>query len=256
MTRRLARVGLLGLTLAAALAIPAATHAATPPPPTPPPESVEGADTNALIPVPVGCPQPEPAAVVFVGTMLGKDDVTQVVRYQIDQIRAGSASPWAVDGLVDVRYGDDYRFLDRGSTYLVGAGFDPVYGALSSTVRPAEPAFGGNDVIGVDDIAVTCPRIDDPIRTLNVDGTSVDSGLLSLLTEDRRLLLATLAVPTAIAFAALIALVLLKTFGRLALAGVWQLGRAAVTPVTDHRAARVRAHRSTSEPAADKVDVR
>jgi hypothetical protein len=247
--RRLVRLGLLGLTLAAALAVPTDARAAT----TPPPEAVSSADPEALIPVPVGCPRPDPAAVVFVGTMLGKDDVTQVVRYRIDQIRAGSASPWAVDGLVDVRYGDDYRFLDPGSTYLIGAGFDPVYGALSSTVRAPEPTFGGNAVVGVDDISVTCPRIDDPIRTLNVDGTSVDSGLLSLLTEDRRLLLATIAVPTAIAFAVLLALVVLKTFGRLTLAGVWQLGRAAVVPVTDHRAARVRTHRP-GDPVPEKVD--
>lgn len=193
--------------------------------------------------MPVGCPRPDPAAVAFVGTMVGKDDVVQVVRFRIDQIRAGSASPWAVDGLIDIRYGDDYRFLVEGEEYLVGAGFDPVYGSLSSSVRPPEPTFGGNDVVGVDDTAVECPVIDDPVRTLNVDGTSVDSGVLSLMTEDRRLLLATFAVPAAIVFAALLALVVLKTLGRLAMSGMWQLGRAAVTPVPDHRAVRVRSHR-------------
>ncbi len=179
--------------------------------------------------------------------MIGKDDVTQVVRFRIDQLRAGSAAPWAIDGLIDVRYGNDYRFLVEGDQYLIGAGSDPVYGVLSSTVRPAEPTFGGNDVVGVDDIAVTCPRLDDPVRTVNLDGTSVDSGVLSLMTGDRRLLLATLAVPTAIVFAALLALVILKMFGRLAFQGVWQLGRAAVTPVADHRAVRVRTHRSVEE---------
>jgi len=188
--------------------------------------------------------------VAFVGTMIGKDDVTQVVRFRIDQLRAGSASPWAIDGLIDIRYGDDYRFLDTGEQYLVGARFDPVYGSLSSTVRPPEPTFGGNDVIGVDDVSIICPTIDDPVRTLNVDGTSVNSGVLSLLTEDRRLLLATLAVPAALVFAALLALVVLKMFGRLAMSGVWQLGRAAVTPVPDHRVVRVRSHR-----AVDSVDV-
>ena len=44
--------------------------------------------STSLIPVPAGCPTPEPAAVVFTGTMIGKDDVTQTVRYRIDQIRA------------------------------------------------------------------------------------------------------------------------------------------------------------------------
>jgi len=218
----------------------------------PPPDPSEGQETDPLIPVPVGCPRPDPAAVVFVGTMIGKDDVTQVVRFLIGQIRAGSASNWAVDGLIDIRYGEDYRFLVEGDEYLVGAGFDPVYGSLSSTVRPPEPTFGGNDVIGVDDTAVVCPVIDDPVRTLNIDGTSVDSGVLSLMTEDRRLLLATLAVPTALVFAALLALVVLKGFGRLAMNGMWQLGRAAVTPVADHRAVRVRTHRPREIEATDR----
>ena len=234
-------LGLSGLLWAVTAAGP--VDAAAPPPP---PDSAV-TETNPLIPVPDGCPRPDPAAVTFVGTMIGKDDVTEVVRFRIDQIRAGSAEPWAIEGLIDVRYGDDYRFLDEGEQYLIGAGPDPVYGALSSRVRPPEPTFGGNDVIGVDDLSVTCPELDDPIRTLNLDGTSVDSGVLSLLTEDRRLLLATLAVPAALVAAALLALVLLKMFGRLAVSGVWQLGRAAVTPVPDHRAARVRTHRRVDD---------
>lgn len=226
-------------------------HAAPPdaPPVTQAPApTVPATATDSLIPVPAGCPQPDPAAVAFVGTMVGKDDVTQTVRFRIDQLRAGSASPWAIDGLIDVRYGDDYRFLDVDHQYLIGAGYDSTYGALSSTVRPVEPTFGGNDVVGVDDVAVACPRIDDPVRTLEVDGSSVDSGVMSLLLDDRRLLLATVAVPAAIVFAALLALVVLKVFGGLALRGVMQLGRAAVTPVPDHRVVRVRRHGDAAGP--------
>jgi hypothetical protein len=244
-------MGLLGLLCAAPLALTLASGTAVaapddPPPATlppeiPPPEPAVQADS--LIPVPVGCPAPDPAAVVFTGTMIGKDDVTEVVRFRIDQIRAGSADPWAVNGMIDVRYGPDYRFLAQDEQYLIGAGLDPIYGVLSSTVRPPEPTFGGNDVVGVDDLAVDCPVIDDPIRTLHVDGTSVDSGVLSLMTEDRRLLFATLAVPTMIGFAVLIGLVLLRTVGVLAFHGMFQLGRAAVTPVPDHRAVRLRTHR-------------
>jgi hypothetical protein len=248
--RRHVNAVLVGLAAAMAVVAPAAAHDRTaapeptsPPPTTQAPAPVREPAGNGLVPIPAGCPVPEPAAVAFVGTMIGKDDVTQTVRFRIDQLRAGSASPWAIDGLIDVRYGDDYRFLDDGHQYLVGAGYDPTYGALSSRVRPAEPTFGGNDVIGVDDVAVECPLVDDPVRTLEVDGTSVDSGVLTLLVDDKRLLLATLAVPTAIAFAALLALVVLKTFGVLAARGVFQLGRAAVTPVPDHRATRVRRHR-------------
>ncbi len=253
MTRRQRRTGLIGLLCALpfAFALSAGTAAAAPPPDNPPPATLPpenpppdlGVQTDSLIPIPVGCPVPDPAAAVFTGTMIGKDDVTQVVRFRIDQLRAGSVAPWAINGMIDVRYGPDYRFLAEGEQYLIGAGLDPVYGVLASTVRPPEPTFGGNDVVGVDDLAVDCPAIDDPIRTLQVDGTSVDSGVLSLMTEDRRLLLATLAVPTMIVFAILLALVLLRMFGGIAFRGVFQLGRAAITPVPDHRAVRVRTHR-------------
>lgn len=209
---------------------------ASPPPPDEPTEYIP------LVPVPAGCPTPQRADVVFVGTTTGKDDVTQTVRFEIDQLRAGTANPWAVDGMIDVRYGEDYRFLVEGEQYLVGAGFNSSYGALSSTVRPVEPNFGGNDVIGVDDTAIECPVVDDPIRTLNVDGTSVNSGVLSLLFDDRRLLLATIAVPTALAFAALLAFAVLRVLAGLGAKGVFELGRAAVTPVPDHRAVRTRSH--------------
>jgi len=211
--------------------------------PPPPPDTTIPNGTVPLVLVPPTCPNPDRAVLAFVGTATGKDDVAQVVRFHIDQLRSGSASNWAIDGLIDVRFGDDYRFLDVGEQYLVGAGFDPEYAALSSNVRPPEPDFGGNDVVGVDDSAVDCPTVDDPVRTLMVDGTDVDSGVMSLLFDDKRVLLATLAVPAAIAFAALIVLVLLRMAIGLAGKGVLELGRAAVTPVPDHRAVRIRRHR-------------
>jgi hypothetical protein len=264
MSRQRRRTALLGVAIAVALwpAIGAGLASAAPPPDDPPPATLPpenappepGVQPGMLIPVPVGCPVPDPAAVVFTGTMIGKDDVTQVVRFRIDQVRAGTAEPWAVNGLIDVRYGPDYRFLSEGDQYLIGVGLDPVYGVPASTVRPPEPTFGGNDVVGVDDLAVDCPTLDDPVRTLQVDGTSVDSGVLSLMTEDRRLLLATLAVPTMIVFGVLVALVVLRVFGGLAFRGVFQLGRAAVTPVTDHRAVRVRTHRPRDADAAPLDD--
>jgi hypothetical protein len=65
---------------------------AAPPPDDPPPVTLPqeiappepGVQPDVLIPVPVGCPVPDPAAVVFTGTMIGKDDVTQVVRFRIE----------------------------------------------------------------------------------------------------------------------------------------------------------------------------
>ena len=264
MKRPLRRTGLAGLlcVLPLAFALGAGAAEAAPPPDDPAPTAPSavspipepGEQSEWLIPVPVGCPTPIQADAVFTGTMIGKDDVTQVVRFRIDQLRAGSVDPWAINGLIDVRYGPDYRFLSNGDQYLIGIGLDPVYGLPASTVRPPEPTFGGNDVVGVDDIAVDCPALDDPIRTLQIDGTSIDSGVLSLMTEDRRLLLATIAVPTAIVFAVLLALVVLRVFGKLAFRGIFQLGRSAVTPVPDHRAVRVRAHRPRDADESATLD--
>jgi hypothetical protein len=222
------------------LAAGGATYAAAPPT-----DDTVPAGPSSLIEIPDGCPQPEQAVLAFTGTAMGKDDIAQVVRFRIDQLRAGSTSDWAIDGLIDVRFGDDYRFLEVGDQYLVGAGFDTEYGALSSRVRPPEPDFGGNDVVGVDDSSVECPTVDDPVRTLMVDGTDVDSGVMSLLFDDRRVVLATIAVPTAIALVALIALAIVRLLLGLAGKGVFQLGRAAVTPVPDHRAVRIRRHRAS-----------
>ncbi len=234
----IAGVAIAAASLTGAMAVGAAAP--------PPPDTTIPPGAAPLVVVPPSCPQLEPAAVSFVGTVTGKDDVVQVVRFEIDQLRSGSARPWAIDGQIDVRFGDDYRFLDVDQQYLVGAGFDPEYGALSSSVRPPEPDFGGNDVVGVDDSSVVCPVVDEPIRTLNVDGTDVDSGVLSLLFDDRRVLLATVAVPSAIALVALVVLVLLRMAVGLASKGVFELGRAAVTPVPDHRAVRVRSHRKNA----------
>ena len=190
-------LGTAGGTLSATIPPPDDTTVATPtdeeggtPAPPPPPTTTPGTGTGdgppRLVVIPDGCPEPGVAALAFVGTVTGKDDIAQVVRFHIDQLRVRVGEDWAVDGLIDVRFGDDYRFLDVGKQYLVGAGFDPEYAALSSNVRPPEPEFGGNDVVGVDDSAVDCPKVDDPVRTLMVDGTDVDSGVMSLLFDDRR----------------------------------------------------------------------
>lgn len=231
-------VGIVVLSGSAAQAIPA------PPEPAP----AEGAATS-LIPVPTGCSVPPPADVAFVGTVLDKDAFIEkgTVRFKIDQVRAGDASPFSVSGVLDVRYGPDSKYLDLDSQYLVGASVDPAIGVLASKVTAETPLFGGDAVIGLEDTEVECPVLDDPIQTLNLDGTPVDSGLLAPLFEDRRLLLAVVGVPAAVAGAALIALVLLRRLLQIGLTGVFALGRQAVTPKPDHRAARIREH------AADDV---
>lgn len=218
------------------------TVAAPVPAPAPPTTVAPVGDGAApLVPIPAGCVAPEPADVAFVGLAVDKD--FERVRYRIVQLRSGSAIGYSVDGLVDVLYFDDAKFLDVGEEYLVGARFRPAYGALQSTIRPEEPLFGGNDVIGLEDTDIDCPTVDDPVRTVRPDGAGVDSGVLTPLFDDKRKLFATVGVPTAVAFGVVAALVLARWLLGLGFAGIFALGRAAVTPTEDHRAVRVRRHR-------------
>ena len=218
--------------------------AAAPEPVVPRPVPV-GDDTRLdLIPVPLGCPVPEPADVAFVGTVLAKDEFVEkgTVRYRIDQVRAGSAGPFAIDGRIDVRYGPDSQYLEVDSQYLVSASVDRSIAALASKIAPEAPLFGGDAVVGVEDTETECPVIDDPVMTINLDGTAVESRLLTPLLADRRVLLATIGVPALAVGLALVGLVLLRKLLGSGLSGVFALGRAAVTPSPDHRAERVRRH--------------
>ncbi len=226
-----------------ALLITGASVSASPIEPGEPTEApIDGDGPPPLVPAPQGCDAPEPADVAFVGTAVAKD--FEKVRYEIKQLRAGTATGSAIDGLIDVLYFEDVKFIDIGVDYLVGARFDPEIGTMFSTVRPPEPLFGGNDVIGLNDSDLECPVFDDPVRTLHPDGTGVDSGVLSPLFDNKRTVLATLGVPTALAFALIIGLILLRALWMVAFKGIFELGRAAVTPTPDHRAVRVREHRA------------
>ena len=232
-----------------AAAVGAAANAA--PPPEPPDAEDPGASTR-LVPIPPGCPQPVQPDLAFVGEVIDKDGYIDrgAVRFRLAQLRAGSAVPHATDGIIDVRYGPDSKYLEIGEEYLVSAAIDPDIGRLASTVSPEAPLFGGNDVIGVDDTAIECPELENAVVTLHVDGSSIESGVLTPLFRDSRVLLATIGVPAAVVGVVLIALVVLRWASRWFMGGVFALGRAATTPTVDHRAARVRRH-GTSGDAAD-----
>lgn len=239
---------LIGLAVAVVMPSPAAAGTE---PPAPPPDQEFVTDPSALIQVPVGCPAPDPADVAFVGTALAKDEFIEkgTVRYQIDQVRAGNAAPFSVDGVIDVRYGPDSQYLDIGEQYLVSAAVDVSIGTLASKVSPDAPLFGGDAVVGVEDTEVVCPVVDDPVQTINLDGSPVETGLFNPLLADKGVLLATIAVPAAIVGVALIGLVLLRRVLDVGFRGIFALGRAAVVPSGDHRAARVRRHATDLEAA-------
>lgn len=76
------------------------------------------------------------------------------------------------------------RYLDIGEQYVVGAGTNSITKRLVSTVREPAPLFGGDQVVGVNDSDVDCPPFEDPTRTLTLQGTSVESGVLAPMIED------------------------------------------------------------------------
>ena len=171
----------------------------------PPPVSTPSAP---LIQTPAGCPPPPLATVVFVGTLVAKDRNT--ARYQVDQIRAGSADAYIVTGLVDVSYVDETQYLSVDDRYLVGAVPSGVNLALSSKVRAANPLFGGNAVIGLTDSDTECAAVEDPIRTLHLDGSEVENSLFTGLKGSSRQIALAFLQPLAIAFGVILALVLVR----------------------------------------------
>ena len=151
---------------------------ATTPPTSTAPTTTVPADTSGrqwLVPVPTGCDVPALPDVVFVGTLLetgtpaGAPETAEFEtgRFRIDQARAGAIERYSYGGLIDVRYGIDTKYLDEGEQYLVGASVDPGAGVLVSKVQTTEPLFGGDEVIGAAESDVSCPVIDDPVRTLD-----------------------------------------------------------------------------------------
>ncbi|MEX1106983.1 MAG: hypothetical protein WEB78_12360 [Ilumatobacteraceae bacterium] len=161
-----------------------------------------------LVPVPAGCAAPAQEQAVFVGTMVVNDAAT--ARFAVEQVWSGSIVGYTKGGLVDVRFGDEVRFLDVDQQYIVGAGTDAGTPGLVSSVRSPAPLFGGNEVAGLDNSDVDCPRIENPARTLLADGTSVESGVLTPMKDARTEVVRAIAEPVAVAFAVLLGLVVVK----------------------------------------------
>ena len=174
----------------------------------PPPIANPNVVSTPLVIVPSGCPvEPSPAA-VFVGTLAAADATT--ARFAVQQVRAGSLDGYAVDTIVDIRFDDDIRFLRAGQQYLVGAFPDPITHVLHSKVRLQAPLFGGDAVIGVDDSDVRCPRVEDGVKTLLVNGTDVDTGVLTPLKTAKKSMAKAILEPLAVAFAVLVILASMK----------------------------------------------
>jgi hypothetical protein len=152
------------------------------------------------------CPVRPQARAVFMGTVEATD--FRSARFRVLQVRAGSLDGLVNDDLVDVDYFDDVRFLAVGETYVVGAGFDRRTGRLLSKVREPAPRFGGNEVVALDELE--CPVFEDPVRTLDPNGTPVESGVLTPLYGEGRALARALLLPVLWVLGALLAVAAFK----------------------------------------------
>ncbi|MEX2627525.1 MAG: hypothetical protein WD225_11630 [Ilumatobacteraceae bacterium] len=183
---------------------------------------VPGADRQPLVEVPSGCASQPLPDVVFVGRVVDRDYRT--ARYRIDRVRAGDPAPFAADGLIDVRYGIDVKFLESDEQYLVSARRDPVLGVLASRIRSEPPMFGGDDVVGLDESQIECPDLEDPVRTLHPDGTAVDTNVVGPLFERRAQLAGAVLLPLGVSFGLVFVLASL----RVSIAGLFRgMGAAA-----------------------------
>ncbi|MFM7253458.1 MAG: hypothetical protein ACKO27_10390 [Ilumatobacteraceae bacterium] len=207
----------------------AATVVAAPPSTDTPPPTTELAGTplptvpgqlpaaaGPLVVVPAGCASPPAAVAVFEATIVGL--TVDAARMQVTRMLAGSLDGYEISpSVVDVRYGDEVRFLEIGTDYLVGAGSDDTT-LLRSAVRDPRPLFGGDAVVGLDDSDIDCPELDDPVRTFLADGSLVDASLLTPLAGSGDDLRRAVLLPVAVAMAVLLALVVVKhlvfAFGR------------------------------------------
>ena len=157
---------------------------------------------SAVTTVPEGCALPPVAQAVFVGRVASMDEVAAV--FDIEQVRAGSLEGYATGETVKVRYGTDVKYLKKGARYIVGAAPDQISLKLSSTVRDSADLFGGAEVAGSNK---KCPQFEAAARTLHIDGSAVDTGILVQLAEQPLRLVVALVAPPIMVIAALVALV-------------------------------------------------
>jgi hypothetical protein len=164
--------------------------------------------TLPLVPVPPGCSAPALPHVVFVGEVVERD--YRSARFEVQQIRAGRTEPFGSGNLIDVRYGLDAQYLDVGARYLVSAPVSPELGFLVSRVTDPIEDFGGDEVIGVSESDVACPPFEDPMRTLEVDGTPIEADLLEPFLASKGRILGAVLVPLGVGVGAIFVLAMLR----------------------------------------------
>ena len=155
---------------------------------------------SAVTTVPASCTMPVALRSVFVGEVSRIE--SNFVLYAVTAERFGTVGDLLRDGVLTVRYPiDDVKYLAVGERFLIGAiaapsgirGDTPV---LESKVRVPPDMFGGDAVAAVQ--RISCPDFEDPVRTLQVNGDPIDTGLLRPLLSDRAGLLRVALVPAGV----------------------------------------------------------
>ena len=175
---------------------------------------------SAATTIPAGCAIPMAPQMVFVGELLSIANTTATFR--VIQVRAGTASGYINNDTVEVRYGQDTKFLDTGTRYIVGAASDPFSPLLVSKVRENAPLFGGDAVVGINGSTGSCPNLEDPVRTIFENGTSIDTGVLRPLRENKLLVILAILISIAVVVGGLFALVMTRQVSRQASKGMRQ----------------------------------
>ena len=172
-------------------------------------EGIPLIDPTTQTTLPVGCVAPRAAIATFLGELVSADDSAAIFR--VVQVRGGSLGAYVNAGAIAVRYTErETRFLQVGTTYLVGAGGSELFSTLESKVRAKKQLFAGDAVVGVDESDKPCPVIEDPVLTLLPNGQPINAGVFSLLRNGRSGLVQAVVLPLLFALVFLVGLVITK----------------------------------------------
>lgn len=166
-------------------------------------------DPTTQTTLPAGCVAPRAAIATFLGELVSADDAAAI--FSVVQVRGGSLGAYVNAGAISIRYAErETRFLQVGTTYLVGAGGSELFSTLESKVRAKKQLFAGDAVVGVDESDKPCPKIEDPVLTLLPNGQPINAGVFSLLRNGRSGLVQAAVLPLLFALVFLVGLVITK----------------------------------------------
>ena len=172
-------------------------------------ESTPLVDPTTQTTLPAGCVAPRAAIATFLGELVSADDAVAI--FAVVQVRGGSLGAYVNAGAISIRYAErETRFLQVGTTYLVGAGGSELFSTLESKVRAKKQLFAGDAVVGIDESDKPCPDIEDPVLTLLPNGQPINAGVFSLLRNGRGGLVRAAVLPLLFALLFLVGLVITK----------------------------------------------